>query len=157
MPERHRHPEDYSSSETEIVLLRSELAELYQSHADKLQLWTADNWEEPTEVVLAGTYNHINNQGSHSVEIQIRQRIDADGIDYLILVGERGEYSWLQVTDNGASRVDDNDTPLASEDTEIIRHIIRHDTTRWDAVESQSWAMRGGMYELADKQAGRRK
>ncbi|USN96103.1 MAG: hypothetical protein H6797_03430 [Candidatus Nomurabacteria bacterium] len=157
MSEKNNNPENSSSSETEIVLLKSELAELFQANADQAELWTSDDLELPTEVVIAGTYHVVGKSEGRDVDVQIRQRIDENGMDYLIVIGSAGDYAWRQITDKGAWCADNGELPITAKDTEIIRLLIRPGTTNWTAEEAKRWATLGGMYEQADMRARRNK
>lgn len=155
MSEVHRNPEHSSSDDIEIVLLRSELSDLFHANANVTDLWIDDNFERPTEIVLGGTFHFRNSDGAHNIEVQVRQRIDERGMDYLIIVGLAGEYEWCQVADTGAWRTDSGEKPLKSKEVEAIRMLIRPDETMWTFEEAKNWAMMGGMYEMADRRARR--
>ena len=157
MSEKRHNPENFSSSEAEITLLRSDLAELFQAQADKTELWVDENWEEPTEVVLAGICHITNDEGEHALEVQIRQRLDAHGVDYLIIVGEKGKYYWVQITDQAAYHIHKGEKPIDSGVAAAMRFYIRDGATIWSNQEARQWAMRGGMYEQADIHAQRDK
>lgn len=151
-----RHNREHSSSDDiEIVLLRSELSEIFHTHANVADLWTDENFDQPTEIILGGTFHFTNADSTHNIEVQIRQRIDERGIDYLIVVGEAGEYEWYQVADTGAWRTDNGEQSLGSREAEAIRMLIRPDSTTWTFEEARNWAMMGGMYEMADRRAHR--
>jgi len=155
MSEAHRNPEHSSSNEIEIVMLRSELSELFHRHASVADLWVDENFDLPTEVVLGGTFHFSNKDGAHNIEVQVRQRIDELGMDYLIIVGLAGEYEWRQIADTGAWRTDNGEEPLKSNEAEALRMLIRPDATIWTFEEAKNCAMMGGIYELADIRARR--
>lgn len=157
MSEKRHNPENFSSSEAEITLLRSDLAELFQAQADKTELWTDDDWELPTEIVLAGVCRFTNDSGKHAIEVQVRQRLDDKGLDYLIIMSENGNDYWMQITDKGAWRLykKKGEEPLGADDAAGARFFIRDSSTTWTIEEAKHWAMLGGLYEQADIRARR--
>lgn len=155
MSEAQRNPEHSSSDDIEIVMLRAELSDLFHRNASVMGLWIDENFDTPTEVVLGGTFLFRNNEGAHDIEVQIRQRIDERGMDYLIIVGLAGEYEWRQVADTGAWRTDKGEEPLQSNEAEALRMLIRPDATVWTIEQANNCAMMGGMYETADRRANR--
>lgn len=155
MSETQRNPEHSSSDDIEIVMLRSELSDLFHRNASVTGLWIDENFNTPTEVVLGGTFLFRNNDAAHNIEVQVRQRVDERGMDYLIIVGLAGEYEWCQIADTGAWRTDSGEEPLKSSEAEALRMLIQQGATIWTFEEAKNWAMMGGMYETADQRARR--
>ncbi|HUO61828.1 MAG TPA: hypothetical protein VMT96_00035 [Candidatus Bathyarchaeia archaeon] len=161
MTERHHDFEHLSSDNTEITLLRSELEELFKTHANKTVIWqpTFDmetpefvDMHQPAEILLGGTCD----LGESILNIHVRQRLTADnGFDYLILVGEPGTYSWNQITDKGAWSVHDGEQPLKLDDVEAIRLVIHDEIAKWTIEDAEKWSDISALYTHADVRAER--
>jgi hypothetical protein len=149
-------PENLAAEETEIVMLRSELAELLQTHADKTAIHQSDDWDQPTEIILAGTCHHTDSEGRPKIsDVHVRQRLDQNGTDYLIITGDPGNFYWLQITDSNAQSIFLGETPLSADDVAIIRLLVRPGTTEWSTEDTQRWAKIENIYETADRYARR--
>ncbi|USN96250.1 MAG: hypothetical protein H6797_04200 [Candidatus Nomurabacteria bacterium] len=151
-----KSPENHSENESELTMLRSDISELFQAHADKLAFRQPKDLREPIEVILAGTYDTTYNNNPINLEVQVRQRLDDNGTDYLIIIGKQGSFKWCQITDNFASVIyDKGEKPINAEDIMVIRKVASADSTDWSTKDSQRWAGKGDLYQVAETHARR--
>lgn len=141
--------ENIRSSDLELTLMRSDLIELFQIHADKTILRQSDDLEQPIEIMLSGTYPLMLNGYATDVDVHVRQRIDQHGIDYIIITGQENDYYWCQITDQEATSVA-TQKPMDDRDIAAIRQLISRDKTAWSEDDSRKWRYTGSPYEVTD-------
>ena len=146
-----RQPND----NTDLIMLRSDLSDLFRSHADLLAFRQPNDFEQPTEVVLGGTCQRSdpNRQNQErDYEVHIRQRIDDMGTDYLIIAGIPGDYAWCRIADNYACELSrKGDAPLTSKSIDAVRLFINPTITKFTSHHSALYAAKSGLYETADQ------
>jgi hypothetical protein len=154
------NPENLHSNENdvevELTMLRSDLAEFFQTHADMMAIHQPDDWDHPAEVVIAGIRHYDDNDGQpQQSHIHIRQRLDQNGTDYLIIAGKTDEKHWVQIMDNKAVTIYQGETPLGLNAATWLRRYLRPDVTDWDAADTQRCAGMENLYAAADSYARR--
>lgn len=152
MSEIHEH---HPSDNTELMMLRSDLSELFHSHVDLIAFRQPNDFEQPTEVVLGGMCpgrDPSKQNQERDIEVHIRQRIDDMGTDYLIIAGIPGDYAWCRIADNYACELSHKgDTPLTSKSIDAVRLFLNPTITKFSSHLSAIYAAKSGLYETADK------
>lgn len=143
------NPEELSPNE-EVIMLRSDLEEIFMAHADKTVVQQSDDWEQPAEVLLSGSCVLQQAESANRLDVHIRQRVDSYGVNYLIIFGPPGDYYWGQVTSKGSWTVV-NAKPLSQEDAMVIRRIISKERTTYSAVDNQKWLAEQEPFEAAER------
>jgi hypothetical protein len=146
--------ENQPSTGIEIAMLRSDMDELFQTHADKVEVYQPDDFTQPAEIVLAGTCHFSDAEGvQQHCDMQIRQRFDKSGNNYLIVTGQPGDYYWGQMTDKEARSILLGNQPMSEEDAAAVRWLIRPELTQWSEQDTRRWASQERLYDMADSYA----
>jgi hypothetical protein len=145
------NPEYEPSPDTEIVMLHSDLGKLFLAHADVAAFHQPDDLYEPIEVVLGGTCVSDYSGTETKISIHIRQRHDANGLDYIFIAYEGHKNSWCQIHENGARNIFiGSEKPVSTDDAETMRWFLGEDATQWSSEQSQIYALRNGVYNEAN-------
>lgn len=150
------NPENYANNDVELAMLRSDIAELFQANTHIVAFLQAEDLEQPVEIVLAGGCAPANNKLAAEIDIQVRQRLDSNGTDYLIILGTPGDYSWCQINDRYASLIhSDGERPLTPGEIATLRQFVNSDITQWSEAQARQCAKMKNLYEKADTYAKR--
>lgn len=141
-------PENLQSNDYEAVLMRSDLAELFQANIAQAAIHQPFDLHDPAEVVLGGTYKTPNDETVLS-RIHVRQRIDEYGVDYIVGISEKGYHYWYQITDRETCIIWSGRPAMVFDDMVAIRWRIRPGTTHWDRPFSEKLADQENPYLVA--------
>ncbi len=144
------NPENIQRDESELVMLRSDLFELFQTHANEIIVRQSDNWEQPTEVMLSGIYQFTKNGSITDIDIHVRQRLDRYGTDYLVITGQPNDYYWCQITDYEATSIA-TQKPMDDNDVIVMRRILSSGTTTWSEDSSRLWRYLPSPYDAVEE------
>jgi hypothetical protein len=149
--------ENYSSPEVEITMLKSELAEVFQTNIDTAEFYQPTDLEQPVEIVLGGKCRFTNKDGEKSiVYVHVRQRLDDSGTNYLMITKYQGEINWYQINDIDATRVYVGaEVPIGNDEAVALRLYINPEKTRWTANDSEIYAEHKNIYDTAHRYANR--
>jgi hypothetical protein len=142
-------PENIRSNELEVVMLRSDLTELFQTHADKIITKQSDDWERPTEIMLSGIFQFTHNGILNDIDVHVRQRLDQHGVDYLMISGQPNNYYWCQITDTDAMSVA-TQKPMDDLDIACMRRMLSPGATKWSEDNSRIWKYLSSPYDTAE-------
>lgn len=146
--------ENISNNEVNLVMLRSDLTDVFRDNSDKIAIQQSEDLSQPAEIVLGGTYQNPNSN-EKPTNVHLRQRIDKSGTDYLIIFGTGVPYFWFQISNDFAYRITDGERWMDANEIDVVRQLLQPHTTVWSAKDTQKWAALSGLYEMADKNAQR--
>lgn len=150
-------PENYSSPDVELSLLRSELAEIFQTQAEIAAFHQPDDLRQPVEIVLGGRGLLTDPAGKErDIKVHVRQRIDSTGINYLILTKQDENWYWRQINDTGATQIfDGSEAPLDTDAVAAVRYYLRSDNIEWIRKYSEECGENEDLYDRARQYAKR--
>lgn len=150
-------PEKFSNPETELTLLRSELHDLFLTHHDKIELYQPEDLNEPVELVLGGFCTFLDDKNEPwSINVHIRQRMNIDGPDYLVIMNANGYSYWREIAPTFATEIfNGHELPLDQRGAEILRFHISPDRTEWKSEYSREYMSHADWYGRAQKFANR--
>jgi hypothetical protein len=142
-------------SSAELAMLRSDLAELFQSQSNNLAFWQNDDFDQPVEIVLGGMcqgQDPNKQKQEFDIEVHIRQRLDDMGTDYLIIIGTPGDYAFCRIADNYASNISQQgDEPMNLKSIEAVRLFLNPTVTEFSTYHSEAYALKSGLFDAADR------
>lgn len=113
----------------EAELLRDELADLFRDNIDQSALLIPDDFDQPAEVILAGTYQMTETEHA---EFSVQQRVDETGPIYLIRHSFGSDNTYYLITGSSAKSVWMGMPDLAHEDVRKVRDLMQPDAVKWD-------------------------
>lgn len=123
----------------EAALLRSDLMELFQTHgqAQNTAIFIPDDFEQPADVILSGTYQASETE---QAAVTIIQRTDEAGLSYLLMRRVGDENYQCLITNTTANSVWTGMPAMTYEDLTTIRIPLQPGATDWSAERSQQAA-----------------
>ena len=148
------HKEAESGFELELALLRSDLKDLFVTHAVEGAVFQPDNLNSHAEYVLGGTYAN----GDDSFMVSVSQKVNQNGLNYLLIcsIANYGNY-WCLVNDQEAVTVWGGRPPMDLSDVLNVRAMLSADHSIWsrDLSEGLVISRVTSPFDWADRIAGK--
>lgn len=137
--------------DTESALLRSDLEDIFKTHAGIITIQQTEDLMQPAETLLAGTCRFVDSGGKHQVCVMhARHRIDDRGDDYLVIAGRPGYFSWYQFND-AQTRSFDTCKSVSPEESAALRWLMRTEITTWSEKDVHQWTAIDRPYDTAER------